>query len=49
MSFGLRAGHVGYSAALDELVVWDEDDPAYSGGNIKEGFLTLGFGAFFFR
>lgn len=47
MSFGLRAGHVGYSAALDELVVWDEDDPIYNAGNLQEGFLTLGFGAFF--
>jgi type IX secretion system PorP/SprF family membrane protein len=45
-SFGLRAGHVGYFAALDELVYWDEDDPIYNNGNIKEGFLTLGFGAF---
>jgi type IX secretion system PorP/SprF family membrane protein len=47
VSFGLRAGHVGYSAALDDLDVWDEYDPVYSGGNLKEGFLTLGFGAFF--
>ena len=45
-SFGLRGGHVGYFAALDELVYWDEDDPIYNNGNIKEGFLTLGFGAF---
>lgn len=46
VSFGLRAGHVGYYAALDELVYWDTDDPIYNNGNIREGFLTLGFGAF---
>ena len=45
-SFGLRAGHVGYFAALDELIYWDEDDPIYNNGNIRESFLTLGFGAF---
>lgn len=47
MSFGLRGGYVGYSAEIDELVYWDEGDPVYETGNIKEGFLTLGFGAFF--
>ena len=46
VSFGLRAGHVGYFAALDELDYWDQDDPIYNNGNIREGFLTLGFGAF---
>ena len=47
ISFGLRGGYVGYTAALDDLVVWDDGDPVYDGGNVKEGFLTLGFGAFF--
>ncbi len=46
VSFGLRAGNVGYFAALDELDYWDQDDPIYNNGNIREGFLTLGFGAF---
>ena len=47
VSFGLRGGYVGYTTALDELVYWDEGDPVYDAGNVKEGFLTLGFGAFF--
>ena len=47
MSFGLRGGYVNYRAALDELVYWDEDDPIYQAGNPSQGFLTLGFGAFF--
>ncbi|PCJ81977.1 MAG: hypothetical protein COA49_03160 [Bacteroidetes bacterium] len=47
MSFGLRGGYVSYSANIDELVYWDEGDPLYQQGNVKEGFLTLGFGAFF--
>jgi type IX secretion system PorP/SprF family membrane protein len=47
ISLGLRGGYVGYRAALDDLVVWDNGDPVYDGGNVKEGFLTLGFGAFF--
>ena len=47
LSFGLRAGHVGYSAALNELIYWDTNDPVYNTGNPKEGFMTLGFGAFF--
>jgi len=47
ISLGLRGGYVGYSASLNELEYWDADDPVYEGGNVKEGFLTLGFGAFF--
>jgi type IX secretion system PorP/SprF family membrane protein len=47
ISFGLRGGYVGYTASLNELEYWDADDPVYEGGNVKEGFLTLGFGAFF--
>lgn len=46
VSFGIRAGHVGYFAALDDLIVWDQNDPVYENGNIREGFLTLGFGTF---
>ena len=46
ISFGLRGGFVGYSARLDDLVVWDENDPIYANGNLREGFLTLGFGSF---
>ncbi|MGY8916702.1 MAG: PorP/SprF family type IX secretion system membrane protein [Flavobacteriales bacterium] len=46
LSFGLRAGYVDYSARLSDLEYWDEDDPVYNTGNIQEGFLTLGFGAF---
>ena len=47
MAFGLRVGHVNYSANLNELDVWDAVDDVYNNGNIQEGFLTLGFGAFF--
>ena len=47
MAFGLRAGHVSYSANLSDLDYWDEVDPVYDNGNIQEGFITLGFGAFF--
>ncbi|MAO46118.1 MAG: hypothetical protein CL823_03115 [Crocinitomicaceae bacterium] len=46
ISFGLRGGFVGYSAKLDDLVVWDENDPLYVNGNLRERFLTLGFGTF---
>jgi len=46
VSFGIRAGYVGYSAKLSDLIYWDENDPVYSTGNIQEGFLTLGFGTF---
>ena len=47
LSFGLRAGHVGYSAALTDLTYWDLQDEVYNSANPKEGFMTLGFGAFF--
>lgn len=47
MSMGIRGGYVNYRAALDELVYWDENDPVYQAGALAEGFLTLGFGAFF--
>ena len=46
ISFGLRGGFVGYLAKLDDLVVWDENDPLYANGNLRERFLTLGFGTF---
>jgi len=46
VSFGIRAGYVGYSAKLSDLIYWDENDPVYNNGNIQEGFLTLGFGTF---
>tara|TARA_B110000914_G_scaffold223240_1_gene238297 strand:+ start:1051 stop:1998 length:948 start_codon:yes stop_codon:yes gene_type:complete len=46
VSFGIRAGYVGYSANLSDLIYWDQNDPVYSNGNIQEGFLTLGFGTF---
>ena len=47
MSLDLGEDTLTIEQALDELVYWDEDDPIYQAGNPSQGFLTLGFGAFF--
>lgn len=49
LSFGLRAGISSYSANLNDLTYWDQDDPLYAQGNISGELVTkFGFGAYYY-
>jgi len=49
LSFGLKAGISSYSANLNDLVVWDNDDPLYAQGNISNEMVTkFGFGMYYY-
>ena len=48
LSFGLRAGGGSYSATLSDVVVWDENDAVYQGGDIQGQFIPkFGFGVYY--
>lgn len=49
LSFGLRAGISSYSANLNDLVVWDSNDPLYAQGNISGEIVPkFGFGMYYY-
>lgn len=49
LSLGLRAGLSNYTANLNDLVVWDTDDPLYAQGDISGELVTkFGFGAYYY-
>lgn len=49
LSFGLKAGISSYSANLNDIVVWDNDDPLYAQGNISNEMVTkFGFGMYYY-
>ena len=48
LSFGLRAGVSSYSADLNEVRVWDENDPAYAANIQGEIIPKFGAGAYFY-
>lgn len=48
LALGLKGGLATYTANLDDVIVWDENDPAYSSGNMKNTMVgKFGFGAYY--
>ena len=48
LAFGLKSGVTFFRAKVDELTVWDENDPKYSGGVISSTQPNVGIGAYYY-